>query len=56
MNQDNLNRMVKEGGEMADILQSVPEEKRGVVRMLVDTYINGFLAREHLAQAQRPGA
>lgn len=48
MNQDNLERMVKEGGGMADILQSVPEEKRGIVRMLIDTYINGFLARERL--------
>lgn len=52
MDKDNLGRMVKEGGGMADILQSVPEEKRGLVRMLIDAYINRFLAWERFATEQ----
>lgn len=55
MDKDDLGRMVKEGGGMADILQSVPEEKRGLVRIIIDAYINGFLAWERFA-AERDSA
>lgn len=57
MNQDTFTTMLRDGNTIADILQSVPEEKRFLMRALADAFMDGMIAQERLAaQAERPGA
>lgn len=57
MSQDTFTAMLKDGNTLADILQSVPEDKRMLMRAMAGAYIDGMIAQEQLAaQAERPGA
>ena len=57
MNQDTFATMLKDGNTFADILQSVPEDKRMLMRAMAGAYIDGMIAQEQLAaQVERPGA
>lgn len=49
MNQDTFATLVKDGNAFADILQSVPEDKRFLLSMMADAFINGMIAQERLA-------
>lgn len=57
MSQDTFAAMLKDGNTFADILQSVPEDRRMLMRAMAGAYIDGMIAQEKLAaQAERPGA
>lgn len=57
MCKDTFATMLRDGNTIADILQSVPEDKRFLLSMMADAFINGMIAQERLtAQAGQGGA
>lgn len=55
MKQDTFTTMVKDGNTIADILQSVPENKRILLAAMTEAFINGMIAQERLSsQRDRP--
>ena len=57
MNKDTFTTMLRDGSAFADILQSVPEDKRMLMRAMAGAYIDGMIAQEQLAaQAERSSA
>lgn len=55
MTQDKFSTMVKDGKDLIQIIQSVPEDKRPMFSAIAGAYIDGMIAQERLA-AERPGA
>lgn len=56
MNQDKFSVMVKDGEDFAQIIQNVPEDKRFLLSMVADAFMNGLNTGERLAAMERPGA
>lgn len=57
MKQDTFVTMLRDGNALADILQSVPEDKRMLMRAMAGAYIDGMIAQEQLAaQAEHSSA
>ena len=56
MNKDSFTMMVKDGKDLIQIIQSVPENKRPMFSAIAGAYIDGMIAQERLAAAERPGA
>lgn len=56
MNQDTFTTMVRDGNAFADILQSVPEDKRFLLSMMADAFINGMIAQERLTGQSGQGS
>jgi hypothetical protein len=50
MNQDKFITMVRDGNTIIDILQSVPENKRTILAMMAEAFINGMITQERLAE------
>ena len=48
MNQDKFITMVRDGNTIIDILQSVPENKRTILAMMAEAFINGMITQERL--------
>lgn len=48
MSQENLTMMVKNGRDFLQIIQSVPENKRFLLSMVADAFVNGMEAQERL--------
>lgn len=40
--------LAAEGGRLIDIFESVPQDKRRIVEMITEAFINGMTAHEHL--------
>ena len=55
MEQDKFSTMVRDGKDLIQILNSVPEDKRFLVSELAGAFIDGMLAQERLA-AERGSA
>ena len=55
MNKDSYTKMVRDGKDLIQILQSVPEEKRPLLSAIAGAYIDGMIAQERLA-AERSNA
>lgn len=55
MEQDKFSTMVRDGKDLIQILNSVPEDKRFLVSALAGAFIDGMLAQERLA-AERGSA
>lgn len=55
MNQDKFSTMVKDGRDYIQIIQSVPKEKRFLLSMMADAFLNGMVAQERLV-TERPSA
>lgn len=56
MDQDTFATMIRDGNSIADILQRVPEDKRFLLSMMADAFLNGMIAQERLTdQSERPG-
>ena len=56
MNKDSFTMMVKDGKDLIQIIQSMPEDKRPMFSAIAGAYIDGMIAQERLAAAERPGA
>lgn len=50
MNQDRFTTMVRDGNTIIDILQSVPENKRTILAMMAEAFINGMITQERLTE------
>lgn len=48
MNQDTFTTMLKDGRNIAALLQSVQKDKRVLMRALADAFIDGMIAQERL--------
>lgn len=48
MKQENLTAMVGSGRDFLQIIRSVPEDKRFLLSMVMDAFVSGMTAREHL--------
>lgn len=55
MNKDSYTKMVKDGKDLIQILQSVPEDKRPLISAIAGAFIDGMIAQERLA-AERDSA
>lgn len=55
MNQDKFTTMVKDGKDFLQIVQSVPEDKRFLLSMMADAFVNGMEAQKRLG-TERSGA
>lgn len=56
MNKDKFTTMVRDGKDFIQIIQSVPEDKRFLLSMVVEAFLNGMNTQERLAAAERNGA
>lgn len=56
MAKDSYEKMVADGRDVISILKSVPEDKRPMLSALAGAFIDGMLAQERLAAAERPRA
>lgn len=54
MSQDKFDSMMKDGRNIINILNSVPENKRPLLSAIAGAFIDGMIAQERLA-AERPG-
>lgn len=52
MCQDKFATMVKDGNIVADILQSVPENKRPLLASMAEAFISGMIAQERLTSQE----
>lgn len=55
MNQVTFATMLKDGNTAIDILQSVQEDKRFLMRALADAFMDGMIAQERLAAQPQTG-
>lgn len=53
MAQDTFRKMVEDGRDIIRILESVPEDKRPLLSALAGAFIDGMLAQDRLAAAER---
>lgn len=53
MNQNELTKMVKDGRDYIEIMQSIPENKRFLVAMVAEAFVSGMQAQEQLTQNMR---
>ena len=56
MNTDTFRKMVEDGRGVIGILESVPEDKRPMLSAIAGAYIDGMIAQERLAAAERDSA
>ena len=56
MTQDKFSTMVKDGKDLAQIIQSAPEDKQVLVSAVAEAFLNGLTAGEKLAAAERDSA
>lgn len=56
MNKDSYTKMVEDGRNVISILNSVPEDKRPMLSAIAGAFIDGMLAQERLAAAERDSA
>lgn len=57
MSENTFTTMVRDGKNLIEIIQKVPEEKRPLLSALAGAFIDGMLAQDRLATEQeRPGA
>ena len=56
MEKDSFAMMVKDGKDLAQIIQSAPEDKRVLVSAVAEAFLNGLTAGEKLASAERARA
>lgn len=52
MEQDKFSTMVRDGKDLIEILNSVPEEKRPMLSAIAGAFIDGMLAQERLTATQ----
>lgn len=55
MSENTFTTMVRDGKDLIEIIQKVPEEKRPLLSALAGAFIDGMIAQERLA-AERPRA
>ena len=55
MERDTFTTMLRDGNTFAGILQSVQEDKRFLLSMMAEAFINGLNTGEKLAQARQTG-
>lgn len=48
MNQDTYSKMVEDGRDFISVLNSIPEDKRPMLSVIVGAYIDGMIAQERL--------
>lgn len=53
MNNDSCTKMVRDGKDLIQILQSVPEDKRPLLSAIAGAFIDGMIAQERLTE-ERP--
>ena len=56
MKTDSYTKMVEDGRDIISVLNSVPEDKRFMLSMMADAFINGMIAQEQLAQDRQGSA
>lgn len=52
MEQDKFSTMVKDGKDFIQIIQSVPEDRRFLLSMMADAFVNGMEAQKQLTAAR----
>ena len=50
MNTDSYTKMVEDGRDFIGVLNSVPENKRILMRAMVNAYMDGMIAQERLTE------
>ena len=48
MNRDKFTAMLNDGKDFIQIVQSIPEDKRFLLSMMADAFVNGMQAQERL--------
>ena len=48
MNRDTFTAMLNDGKDFIQIVQSIPEDKRFLLSMMADAFVNGMQAQERL--------
>ena len=56
MNPEYTIEQIKDAGRIADLLGSLPPDKRFILELIADAFINGMNAQERLMAAERPSA
>lgn len=56
MNKETITTMAKDGNTIADIIQSVPENKRPLLVAMTEAFMNGMIAQERLTSQPHESA